>query len=348
MTGNDWFLEPTKPISRDYEEKARAYQLTLTKPPGSLGELENIAVRFCAMKATLKPQMKTICVRVFAGDHGVCAQGVSAFPQAVTGQMIENFLHGGAAISVLSKSLDADFAVVNMGCVNAVASHEKLHDRTVAAGTKDFSLGAAMTSAQCLEALTAGRAEVGDADVFVGGEMGIGNTSSASALLAVLLKLPAETLVGPGTGLDTLGVQRKAKVIVNALERHKKAGHDPLDALAALGGFEIAALVGAYIACAQRGVPAIVDGFISTAAALVAVNINPGVLPWLIFSHQSAEPGHRLALQALKARPLLTLSMRLGEGSGAAVALPIIQSALNLHNQMATFAQAGVSSAEHD
>ncbi len=348
MNSNRWYLESARAVSHDDEEKARAYQLTLTKPPGSLGVLEEIAVRFCGFQHSLKPRCDNICVRVFAADHGVCAQGVSAFPQVVTGQMIENFLHGGAAISVLSESLNADFAVVNMGVVSPVGSHPKLHDRAIAPGTADFTQGVAMSEAQCFAAMEAGRAEVLDADVFIGGEMGIGNTTAASALLAIWLDLPISTLVGPGTGLDPAGVQRKAQVVAAAVTKHKATENDPLKVLAALGGFEIAALTGAYIACAQRGVPAVVDGFISTAAALAAVKINASVLPWLVFSHQSAEPGHRLALENLRARPLLDIGMRLGEGSGAAVALPLIQTAISLHNNMATFAQAGVSSGDNE
>lgn len=338
-----WFLEPATTPDNQSIDDAIKYQNTLTKPPGSLGELENLAVKFCGFQKTLKPSINKVCVRVFAADHGVCAQGVSAFPQIVTTQMIENFVRGGAAISVLSKALNADFAAVNMGVANPLISDDGVIYGVIAAGTKDFTAGPAMTEKECLRALNVGREVIDPTDLFIGGEMGIGNTTAASALYSVLLDIPVQKSVGPGTGLDDEGMLHKQKIIERAIGLHADYIESPLSVLARLGGFEIAALTGSYIACSQQGIPCLVDGFISTAAALLAEKINPGVKEWFIFSHRSAEPAHQAAIEYFDARPLLDLGMRLGEGSGAAVSVPLINNALMLHNTMATFEQAGVS-----
>ncbi len=347
MVGNGsektWYLNSAKAINQVDYERAITYQNSLTKPPGSLGELENIAKRFCAFQSTLEPKIENVCVRIYAGDHGVCAQGVSAFPQVVTTQMIENFVRGGAAISVLSQQFNADFSVVNMGLANPLISEAGVVDAAVANGTKDFSIEPAMSVCECEQALAGGRDSIGSADVFIGGEMGIGNTSSATAIYSILLDSPVGVTVGPGTGLDSSGVSKKQKVIENAIALHRDLIHSPFSVLQVFGGFEVAALTGAYIRCAQEGIPVLVDGFISTAAALLADKINPSVRPWFVFAHQSAEPAHELAMQYFGARPILNLGMRLGEGSGAAVAVSIVKSALALHSGMATFEQAGVS-----
>ena len=334
----------------------------LTKPPGSLGQLELVAERFAAWQGKTHPSVEHIAVVVFAGDHGVCAQGVSAFPQAVTTQMLMNFLSGGAAISVLSRSLSADFSVVNMGTVDALpaefAQHPQLDTVNIAPSTQDFTQSAAMTSEQVTQALAAGQAKVAglcankmiQPQLFVAGEMGIGNTTSASAIYSALLSIETAAAVGPGTGLDNEGLSRKQAAINTALALHTPllsaaptAAAKAYEVLRCLGGFEIAALTGSYIACAQQGIPVVVDGFIGTAAALVAVRLNPSVREWMLFSHRSAEPAHQAALTELNAQPLLDLGLRLGEGSGAALAVPLIQSALALHQEMATFSQAGVS-----
>lgn len=341
-----WMYLPVHTLDVSTQEKARLRQNTLTKPLGSLGDLEKLILKFSAWQGLVCPTLNHIKVRVFAADHGVCSQGVSAFPQVVTTQMIANFIHGGAAISVLSQHMGADFLVVNMGVVHPVADHEKLMQKIVAKGTADFSRAAAMTPAQCEQAMWSGREAVGDVSttqLFIGGEMGIGNTTSASALYAALLNLPPIQVVGPGTGVDDKTKKLKCDIVAQALDRHHEFLNDPLMVLSRLGGFEIAALVGAYIYCAQKGVPILVDGFISTAAALVASKINPRVSEWFIFSHQSAEPGHGLALAYFEHKGLLNLGLRLGEGSGAALAVPLIQSALLLHQQMATFDESEVS-----
>jgi len=338
-----WWLCPAKKIDVNVRNAAIAYQKTLTKPPGSLGELENIAVRFSAWQGSVKPRIDSICVRVFAADHGVCAKGVSAFPQIVTAQMIQNFVDGGAAISVLSKHLNADFSVVNMGTAHPLANTQGVEQRSVGEGTCDFSEQAAMTRSQCETALQAGKNSVSACDLFIGGEMGIGNTTSASAIFSALLKCDPEICVGRGTGVDNDGLKRKISVIKNALALHNERLHNTMEVLRCLGGFQIAALAGAYIANAQKGIPNLVDGFISTAAAIIAIKINPSVKDWCLLSHLSAEPAHKLALEVFDGKPLLDLGMRLGEGSGAAVAVPLLQTALRLHSNMATFSGAQVS-----
>lgn len=342
-----WLNEAITPPDENARQQARAHQQQLTKPAGSLGRLEDLAEQFAAWQGVSHPRVPRTRVRVFAADHGIARRGVSAFPQEVTAQMIANFCSGGAAVSVLAHQWDADFGVVNLGCVTEVAPHPLLQERIIGPGTADFTEAPAMTEVQLAQALEAGREQVnqGEFALFVGGEMGIGNTSAAAALLAALLARPAVELTGPGTGINAEALNHKRRLIENALELHAAHLAQPVSALQRVGGFEIAALTGAYLASAQRGIPSLVDGFISTAAALAACRINPGVRPWLLFAHRSAEPGHGLALADLQADPLLTFNMRLGEGSGALVALPLIHSALQLHNSMATFAQAGVRDA---
>lgn len=341
---DQWYVEPAKSIDKADIDSAQSHQLQLTKPPGSLGQLEHIAVSFCGWQNTLTPSCKHIQIAVFAADHGVCAQGVSAFGQQVTAQMVHNFTSGGAAISVLAKQLDAEFQVINLGLISQIDDTEGLINTPLMLGTKDFTQNSAMSQQTLLDALSAGRAQINDkTDLFIGGDMGIGNTSSASAIYSVLLKQSPELTVGPGTGVDKDGLARKRKAIYQALNLHGEQLQTPLNILQRIGGLEIAGLVGAYIASAQAGVPILVDGFITTAAALLACRINPSVRTWMMFSHKSAEPAHTLALDSLEARPLLDLQMRLGEGSGAAVAASLIISALALHNNMATFASAGVS-----
>lgn len=344
MSTNNWLQEPVALVSESARQAARERQQNLTKPPGSLGHLEWLAERFAGWQNLEKPTVERVQVCVFAADHGVAAQGVSAYPQAVTAQMIANFCAGGAAVSVLAQTCDAELQVVNLGCVAEASAHPRLCDRTQGPGTADFTEGPAMTEAQLSGALAAGREAVRGTDLFIGGEMGIGNTTAASALQAALLDVPASEVVGPGTGVDAVTLARKCEIIKRGLKRHAAAQPDPLELLRRLGGFEIAALTGAYIAAAQRGIPSLVDGYISTVAALLAVRLNPGVRDWLLFAHESAEPGHRRMLKALNARPLVSLDLRLGEGSGAALVVPLVRNALALHARMATFAEAGVSS----
>ncbi len=342
-----WMQQDAKPLDQLSLSGAKQHQSLLTKPPGSLGRLETLAEQFAAWQGQTRPQLEAITVVIFAADHGICQKHISAFPQEVTSQMIINFLEGGAAISVLSRQLGASFHVCNLGTVaplpDSYAQHPQLIQKIVAPQTADFSEQEAMTQGQLEQALAIGRdiAASLETDLFIGGEMGIGNTSAASAIYSALLSLEPEAWVGKGTGIDDEGLLRKQQVIEQALSLHPS--REPLDVLRCFGGFEIAALVGCYIHCAQRGIPVLVDGFICSAAALLAQRINPTVGSWLLFSHCSGEQAHHKVLQSLGVEPLLDLGLRLGEGSGAALAVPLIQSALNLHNLMATFDQAGVS-----
>lgn len=344
----DWFRQPAKNLDEAARSAAQTRQQQLTKPPGALGQLEALAIRLAAMQGREKPQIDKVFISVFAGDHGIAEENVSAFPQLVTAEMVKNFARGGAAVCVLAKQLDAKLEVVNLGTAFDTGNLPGVLQCNIGKGTANFAKQPAMTEAQLAAAMQAGRdsaehaARLG-AQLYIGGDMGIANTTSAAALACALLKHSPQQLAGPGTGLDANGVQHKAEVISRALELHAAHLNDPLEILRRLGGFEIAALTGAYISCAQRGITVLVDGYITTAAALLAVRIQPATADWLVYAHRSAEPGHILMLNALKAETLLELGMRLGEGSGAAVAVPVLRLACALHNDMATFAEAGVS-----
>lgn len=343
-----WWLNPCKAIDPLAHEQALARQQQLTKPAGSLGQLEAVAVQLAGLQGQVKPSVDHLWITIFAGDHGVVAEGVSAFPQEVTGQMLHNFVTGGAAISVLARQLDAKLEVVDLGTITPTLNLPGVRHLNIGAGTANFANGPAMTEAQGRRALQAGRDSVhraiaSGAQLFIGGEMGIGNTTAASALACALLDCQVSDLTGPGTGLNAKGVSHKVAVIERALALHAGDRDDALKTLFNLGGFEIAALVGAYLACAQEGVVVLVDGFICTVAALVASRLNPACREWLLFGHRGAEPGHRHVLQNLNAEPLLELGLRLGEGSGAALAVPLLRLACALHGQMATFAEAAVA-----
>lgn len=343
-----WWLDACRAVDPAARQQALARQQQLTKPSGSLGRLESLAVQLAGLQGQLKPSVEQVSIAIFAGDHGVVAEGISAYPQAVTGQMLQNFVAGGAAISVLARQLNAQLEVVDLGTIDPDLNLPGVRHLRVGPGTANFAKAPAMTREQGLQALQGGRdaalrAAASGARLFIGGEMGIGNTTAASALACALLGCPASELSGPGTGLDGAGVAHKAEVIERALALHAGLADDPLQRLFCFGGFEIAALVGAYLGCAQAGVAVLVDGFICTVAALVAVRLNPECRDWLLFGHCGAEPGHRRVLDALQAEPLLALGLRLGEGSGAALAVPLLRLACDLHGQMATFAEAAVA-----
>jgi nicotinate-nucleotide--dimethylbenzimidazole phosphoribosyltransferase len=350
---HDWLFQPCAVSDADSENAARAHQAQLTKPPGSLGALETQAIRLAGLQRSARPSVHQVWISVFAGDHGVAAEGVSAFPQVVTGEMVRNFAHGGAAISVLARALGAQLEVVNLGTVNDPGELPGVRRAIIASQTHNFCEQAAMTPAQLDAALRTGadsvaQAHTAGAQLFIGGEMGIANTTSAAALACALLGESPATLAGAGTGLDAKGIEHKAEVIARALARYPNDADADADALAWLGrvgGFEIAALTGAYVAAAQCGVAVLVDGFITTVAALAAVRINPACRAWMFFGHRSREQGHTRVLAALDADPLLDLGLRLGEASGAATAVPLLRLACDLHAGMATFAQAGVSNA---
>ncbi len=346
--GLAWLALPITPPDETYGKAAAIHQASLTKPPGSLGQLETIAVQLAAMQATERPTVDRVHITVFAGDHGIAAEGVSAFPQEVTVEMVHNFAKGGAAISVLANQLQAQLEVINLGTVVDPGPLPGVIYQPIGQGTANFCKTPAMRVHQFESALDSGRQSVERAikqgvDLFIGGEMGIGNTTAATALVCALTGLPIEQMVGPGTGLNSAGISHKSQIIKAALDLHKDHISSPIDALVHFGGFEIAALVGAYLSCAQMGVPMLVDGFIASAAALVATEIHSDVVDWLLFAHASAEPGHQKIMQTMEAKPILDIGMRLGEGSGAAVAVPLLRLACALHNNMATFAEAQVS-----
>ncbi|MAD47045.1 MAG: nicotinate-nucleotide--dimethylbenzimidazole phosphoribosyltransferase [Oceanospirillaceae bacterium] len=351
MSDQNWWLAAPKSLHEDSRRQASDHQNQLTKPPGSLGELENIAIRFAAFQGQVKPQLKQPAAVVFAADHGVVAQGVSAFPQAVTVEMLKNFVAGGAAVAVLAAWHQMPLAVVNCGTALPCDNLEGVIQRPVMPGTADFSQQPAMTEAQARAALQIGAEQLerlaqDGCDLFIAGEMGIGNTSAASCLSALLLEQDVNALVGPGTGVQGEALSHKQQVLAASVERARPLVKSPLDALQQCGGLEVAAMTGAYLRAAQLGIPVLVDGFIATSAALLATRLNPQVRDWMLFGHSSAEPGHRVLLEVLAGKPLVQLGMRLGEGSGAAVAVGIIRQALALHNSMATFAEADVSGAE--
>lgn len=348
-TDSAWIRVECPRPSASHFAAAEKRQQVLTKPPGSLGILETLAIRLAAMQGRDKPRADVARIVLFAGDHGVTAQGISAYPSAVTVEMLRNFAHGGAAIAVLARELSASLDVVDVGTLAPSEMEGVVADKT-RRGTRDFAIEPAMTQSELAAALAAGRRAVTraiapGADVVILGEMGIGNTTSAAAVAASVLGVRAGDIVGAGTGLDADGINHKARIIEAALALHglDSAPADAMGALVAVGGFEIAALAGAMIASAHAGVPVLVDGFIVTAAALAAVRINPSCAPWLIYSHRSMERGHRLLLDALEAEPILDLKLRLGEGSGAAVALPLLRLACALHSGMATFDEAQIS-----
>lgn len=349
---DDWFLAPSPEPSAEHLVAAERRQNALTKPLGALGILERLAVRLAGLQATERPRAGNVPVVLFAGDHGITAQGVSAYPSAVTVEMVRNFTRGGAAICVLARELGLPLEVVDAGTLSTSEIAGVVCDK-LACGTRDFSREAAMSQPEALHALGAGRRAVarmseGGADLLILGEMGIGNTTAAAAVAAALLGRAASDVVGAGTGVDGDGIARKACVITDALALHGLQGADApaLKVLQCVGGYEIAALTGAMIAAAQARIPVLVDGFIVTAAALLAVRLNPSCAAWLIYSHRSGEQGHRLLLDALAAEPILDLKLRLGEGSGAATALPVLRLACALHAQMATFEEANVSGRE--
>ncbi len=326
---------------------AQARQQQLTKPAGSLGQLESLACRLAALQGREVPLPLSPAITVFAGDHGVCAEGVSAFPQEVTGAMVANFVHGGAAISVLARVNQAQLKVVDAGVAAKLDGLPVVHAK-VRAGSGNIRREAAMSTEEVQQALNVGRdaaqrAIASGATLLIAGDMGIGNTTPSAALICRLSGHSVDRIVGRGTGVDDAGLALKRQVVADALARVAATTLDGHGVLAELGGLEIAAIAGFYLEGAAQGVPLLLDGFISTAAALAAQAIDPAVTPWFIASHCSQETGHQLALAALGLTPLVDFGLRLGEGSGAALAIPLLQQAIALHAGMATFAEAGVA-----
>ncbi|AEF93467.1 Nicotinate-nucleotide--dimethylbenzimidazole phosphoribosyltransferase [Desulfotomaculum nigrificans CO-1-SRB] len=330
-------------------KSARERLDSLTKPPGSLGRLEEIAYRLAGIQGQAIPELpREKVMMVLAGDHGVVAEGVSAFPQEVTPQMVANFLRGGAAINVLSRQAGARVVVADIGIAGPPLPWPGLIDCRVKPGTDNFVLGPAMSRTEAVQAIEAGiklvYQQVQGQPALVGtGEMGIGNTTPSSAILAVFGGLSPREVTGRGTGIDDARLVHKAAVIARAIEVNRPDPNDGLDVLAKVGGLEIAGLAGVILGCAARRLPVVIDGFISGAAALVARSLAPLSREYMFASHLSNEPGHRLMLEMLDLKPMLQLDMRLGEGTGAALAFPLLEAAIRVINEMATFAEAGVS-----
>jgi nicotinate-nucleotide--dimethylbenzimidazole phosphoribosyltransferase len=320
---------------------------TLTKPLGALGRLEPLAAQICAVQRTLTPAISLPVALVFAGDHGVADRGVSAYPRAVTEQMVKNFLSGGAAINVLARSQGLELWIVDAGVDGEFAPHPRLIEAKVRRGTRDFSAEPAMTPEECHAAIERGKEIIGTVvpaggNTVILGEMGIANTASAALLMHGLTRFPLEDCIGRGTGLDDAGLERKRTVLAGAFAR-RPAPPGPTELLTEFGGYEIAMLVGAVLGAAARHHLVLIDGFTVTVAAAIAARIEPRALDYCVFGHCSAEHAHRALLAHLGVEPLLDLGMRLGEGSGAALALSVVRAAVDLFTRMATFEGAGVS-----
>ena len=336
------------PLDATAMQAARARQARLTKPAGSLGRLEDLAIQIAGITGQARPRLQQPAVIVMAADHGVTRQGVSAYPADVTPQMVLNFLNGGAAINVLARHVGARVIVVDMGVASPLAPHPDLLDRKLAPGTRDFTLEPAMTYEQARLAVETGITVVADtiaggADLIATGDMGIGNTTASSAVVAALTGQPAAHVTGRGAGVDDAGLTRKIATIERALALHRPALADGLDVLAKVGGFEIGGLAGVMIGAAARRAPVVIDGFISGAAALIACALAPAAQPYLIAGHRSVERGHAAVFAQLDLAPLLDLGMRLGEGTGAVLAQSLCQAACKALDEMATFGEAGVA-----
>ncbi|MGB9672724.1 MAG: nicotinate-nucleotide--dimethylbenzimidazole phosphoribosyltransferase [Anaerolineales bacterium] len=330
------------------QDAARTRQTELTKPPGSLGVLEDISIQVAGICGCVTPHLDKKVVFVMAGDHGVVKEGVSAFPAEVTAQMVLNFIHGGAAINVLARHVGAQVIVIDMGVACDLPPHPELVVRKIAYGTHNIAREPAMTRDQAIQAILTGAelahiAIADGADILATGEMGIGNTTPSAAIMAAISGLPVQICVGRGTGVDEIGLQRKRAVVERALQVNRPNPNDGLDVLSKLGGFEIGGLVGVILGAASKRVPVVIDGFITTAAAMVAVTLQPQVRDFIIASHRSQERGHQAMLEWLGLHPLLDLDMRLGEGSGAVLAMSLVDAACKILREMATFSEAGVS-----
>ena len=340
---------PIPPLARELEARVQQAIDQKTKPLGALGRLEQLALQLAMIQNREIPQISFPTWLVFAADHGIAQQGVSPYPATVTAQMVANFLAGGAAINVFARLHQFDLQVVDAGVASPLADHPDLLRRPIALGTKDFSLDPAMSQTQLDEALSAGCCLVAEhlnrgVNLFGFGEMGIGNSSSAAMLMFCLTEIPLQDCVGRGTGLDQQGLTHKTQVLQRAAARLPQS-MSPLEVLRQVGGFELAMIVGGMLQAAAHRATILVDGFIVSAALLVAAKIDSRILDYCIFSHCSHEKGHRALLEELQAKPLLSLDMRLGEGTGAAVALPLLRSATAFLREMASFADAGVSQA---
>jgi nicotinate-nucleotide--dimethylbenzimidazole phosphoribosyltransferase len=344
-------IKQIPPLDEAALQAARARQDRLTKPRGSLGRLEELSIQLAGMQTNPFPAVERKAVIVMAADHGVTAEGVSAYPSEVTAQMVLNFLRGGAAINVLARQAGARVTVVDIGVATELEPVAGLVQCKVMRGTRNQAQGPAMTRAEAEQAIQVGIDVLNEEaarglDIVATGDMGIGNTTPSSAITAALTGLPVAQVVGRGTGIDDQGLERKIKVIERALRVNQPDASDALDVLHKVGGLEIAGLAGVMIAAASRRIPVVVDGFISTAAAVIAVGLAPRLRDYLIAAHQSVEIGHQALLRHLNLTPLLDLNLRLGEGTGAALAFHLIEASTRILREMATFAEAGVSDKE--
>jgi nicotinate-nucleotide--dimethylbenzimidazole phosphoribosyltransferase len=341
-------LDKIQPVSPSLLHKAQAHLDSLTKPPGSLGILEDIAKRYVAIRNSETPTLKKISTVVFAADHGVTAEGISAYPSEVTAQMVMNFLNKGAAVNVLANHINAEVTIVDIGVNFQFQSHLNLLDRKIALGTKNFSKEPSMTRSQAEASIATGieiATECGrnGFDILTTGEMGIGNTTSSSAIFSILGNARVEDVTGRGTGIDDSALIKKISVIQKGIDLHQPDSEDPIDILAKVGGFEIGGIAGLILGAAAQSIPVVVDGFISSAGAALALKMSPSAGDYIFPSHQSSEPGHKIFFELLGHPPLFDLNMRLGEGTGALLAVNLIQSAIKIYNEMATFQSAGVS-----
>jgi nicotinate-nucleotide--dimethylbenzimidazole phosphoribosyltransferase len=341
-------IKQIKPLDGKAMRSARARQDTLTKPQGSLGRLEELSIQLAGITGKAIPTIKDKVIITMAGDHGVVAEGVSAYPQEVTPQMVLNFLNGGAAINVLARHVGARVVIVDMGVASDVPATQGLIVRKIACGTANMSKGPAMTREQATEAILSG-VEIVETEIARGldivgtGDMGIGNTTPSAAIACALMKRHPKEIAGRGTGVNDEGFKRKINAIERALAVNRPDANDGLDVLSKVGGFEIGGLAGVMIGAASKHVPVMVDGFISTAAAMIAVTVAPGCRDYLISAHRSKEHGHGLMLEWLRLNPLLDFDLRLGEGTGAALGISMAEAACKILAEMATFGEAGVS-----
>jgi nicotinate-nucleotide--dimethylbenzimidazole phosphoribosyltransferase len=337
-----------KPLDKKAMEEARIRQDSLTKPRGSLGQLETLSIQVAGIKGNPKPRIIHKVIFTLAGDHGVTRDGVSAYPSEVTPQMVYNFLRGGAGINVLARHIGARVVVADLGVASVLERHPDLKDRKVGMGTRNMAVGPAMSWEEATCSIEAGFQLVEEeltkgVDILGTGDMGIGNTTASSAITAAITGADIAAVTGRGTGLDDKGWEKKVKVIKKALELNRPDPKDAIDVLSKVGGFEIGGIAGVILAGARYRIPVVMDGFISGAAALIAATLSPEVKPYLIASHQSAEQGHRVLLEYLGLKPLLNLDLRLGEGTGAALGIFLVEASLKILGEMATFAEAGIS-----
>ncbi len=350
----DEVLEKIEPVDVAYYAKAQRRLDNLTKPKGSLGRLEEIAARIVAISGKLKPSLERKVIFTMAADHGVCEEGISAYPQEVTPQMVYNFLRGGAGINVLARHVGAEVIVVDMGVKEKISAEgqKNFKDKKVNFGTRNFVREPAMTEEEALKAVMGGMEAFQEAyadkeiNIIGVGDMGIGNTTSSSAIVAAITGEDTALVTGRGTGIDDISYGRKIEAIRKGLSLHRPDPKDPMDVLSKVGGFEIGGIAGVILAAASRKVPVMVDGFIASCGALIAFEICRNVRDYILFAHQSIEAGQLAVLRHIGQKPLLDLEMRLGEGTGAALGIGIAESAVRIFNEMATFSEAGVSEAE--